>query len=187
MYINIQIIRGGIKTGLAVLEYHVPGRDGTFIPLVHAAVLIPVIKPVRGIIHKIRLIHGITRPHRARVHNARTPVQSCFLPIPGKQVMSLVGGIIIRGITQLSDGLCDAPAAGVCIVRGLLVLCAVKCSCPDSLQAIDIVHIAKIRFCECALSEMDIDRIKLPGKIRVIGTAAAHGTNPFQVIIILNQ
>ena len=72
-------------------------------------------------------------------------------------------------------------------MRRFLVLCAVKGQIADGVQTVDMVHIFQVRLGKGALSKVYIDSVKLPGKIGVVGPAAAHGTNAFQTVVILYQ
>ena len=72
-------------------------------------------------------------------------------------------------------------------MRCLLVLCAVERISACAIDTVDVVHTFQIRNCEGALSVMGIDRIVLSCEICIIGTAASDGTDPLDIIIVLED
>ena len=72
-------------------------------------------------------------------------------------------------------------------MRRLLVLCAVERISACAIDTVDVVHIFQIRNCEGALSVVGIDRIVLSREICIVGTAASDGTDPLDIIIVLED
>ena len=72
-------------------------------------------------------------------------------------------------------------------MRCLLVLCAVERISACAIDTVDVVHIFQIRDCEGALSVVGIDRIVLSREICIVGTAASDGTDPLDIIIVLED
>ena len=79
---------------------------------------------------------------------------------------------------------------GICvgIVRCLPVCCAEKSKLAD-LDPVEVIDhmLLQIRQCIGSLSVVGIDRIKFVGIKEIIVTAAANGTDPFQLIVIFEN
>ena len=149
-------------------------------------VLEPVIQAVVLIVGKPRLVQPVTRAHLIGLPGVRS--RKRHLGPRGREAeMPLVLRIIFLRIAQPADHPLDAVKAGVGVVGRPLVLRPVIGRSPRPVDAVDIVDRLQIGLSKGALSKMSIDRVKLSGKIDIIGAAAAHRADPVQIVIILQD
>ena len=70
MYIDVQILGRGIETALAVLEDHIFHCYRAFTSAVYIPILVSVIQAITAVIHKIRLVHSISRFCMGSIYHA---------------------------------------------------------------------------------------------------------------------
>ena len=116
------------------------------------------------------------------------PIRYSFCTIFCKKIMSGIFFFIFLAVSH-SIYAC-LKMAGICIgiVRCLPVCCAEKSQLAD-LDPVKVIDhmLLQIRQCIGSLSVVGIDRIKFVGIKEIIVTAAANGTDPFQLIVIFEN
>ena len=116
------------------------------------------------------------------------PIRYSLCTIFCKKIMS---GIFFFIFLAVSHGIYAClKVTGICvsIVRCLPVCCAEKSKLAD-LDPVEVIDhmLLQIRQCIGSLSVVGIDRIKFIGIKEIIVTAAANGTDPFQLIVIFEN
>ena len=116
------------------------------------------------------------------------PIRYSLCTIFCKKIMSGIFFFIFLAVSH-SIYAC-LKVAGICIgiVRCLPVCCAEKSQLAD-LDPVEVIDhmLLQIRQCIGSLSVVGIDRIKFVGIKEIIVTAAANGTDSFQLIVIFEN
>ena len=91
--------------------------------------------------------------------------------------MPVIVRVILLAVAKFLNRALNAPKACIGVVRRFFILGAEIGGASLSLNTVDVINKLQIWLCKCTLSEMRIDGVKLPGKIHIVSTAAAHGAN----------